>query len=46
MAHMGLDAGEAFAFIRRLARSSGRKVVDVAGEVIAGRLPQRPEGQR
>jgi AmiR/NasT family two-component response regulator len=39
MAHMGMDADEAFALIRRQARSSGRRAADVAGEIIAGRLP-------
>jgi PAS domain S-box-containing protein len=43
MAHMGMDADGAFALIRRQARSSGRKVADVAGEIIAGSLPRQPD---
>jgi hypothetical protein len=35
MASMGIGADEAFALIRRQARSSGRKVMDVAAELIA-----------
>jgi PAS domain S-box-containing protein len=37
MASMGIGADAAFALIRRRARSSGRKVVDVAAELIASR---------
>jgi AmiR/NasT family two-component response regulator len=31
-----LDEQEAFTHLRRAARSSGRKLTDVAGEVVAG----------
>jgi PAS domain S-box-containing protein len=42
MARAGLGADQAFALIRRDARSRNRRVVDVAGEVIGGYLPKRP----
>ena len=41
MARMGVGADEAFALIRREARSRSRRVADVAGEVILGHLPER-----
>ena len=33
-----VDVGEAFALLRQLARSSGRKLSEVAGDVVSGSL--------
>jgi len=47
MAREGLDAQAAFERLRRAARSSGRRLVDVAREVTAGkRLPPANRGGR
>lgn len=46
MARMGLGADQAFALIRREARSRNRRVADVARDVIAGHLPEPLEPQR
>jgi PAS domain S-box-containing protein len=46
MALMDLDADQAFALIRREARSRNRRVADVARGVIAGHLPEPLEPQR
>jgi hypothetical protein len=45
MARAGLGADQAFALIRREARSRNRRVVDIAGEVISGYLPGQPAAQ-
>jgi ANTAR domain len=42
LARSGVGADQAFALIRREARSRNRRVVDIAGEVIGGHLPERP----
>jgi PAS domain S-box-containing protein len=42
MARAGLGADQAFALIRREARSRNRRVVDIAGEVISGYLSGQP----
>jgi ANTAR domain len=41
IARMGVSADEAFALIRSTARSGNRRVADVAGDVIAGLVPER-----
>jgi hypothetical protein len=46
MAKLELGAEQAFALIRREARSRNRRVAEVAGEVLAGHLPARPEDER
>jgi fructose-1,6-bisphosphatase len=38
---MGVSADEAFALIRSTARSGNRRVADVAGDVIAGLVPEQ-----
>jgi PAS domain S-box-containing protein len=41
IARMGVSADEAFALIRSTARSGNRRVADVAGDVIAGLVPEQ-----
>jgi PAS domain S-box-containing protein len=42
MARLGVDEQDAFERLRQIARSSNRRLADVAGEVIAGRLHVGP----
>jgi hypothetical protein len=46
MAKLEVGAEEAFALIRREARSRNRRVAEVAAEVLAGHLPAAPERER
>ncbi len=46
IARMGVEADQAFALIRREARSRNRRVTGVAGDVIAGHLPEPQQPRR